>query len=178
VSPPPRQPSNLPASVHARLGNARIPFQVDVGFGDIVVDPPARRELPTLLDLPAPELSVYPVEAVVAEKIEAMVRFDALNTRLKDYFDLYVLATEVTIDDASLTRQLAQTFQRRGTPLPVDEPAGLSDAFATDSERNARWRAFLERSGGAASAPASFPEVVDRIRDLVLVPLEAARSGA
>ncbi len=56
----------------ARLGNARIPFQVDVGFGDIVVDPPARRELPTLLDLPAPELSVYPVEAVVAEKIEAM----------------------------------------------------------------------------------------------------------
>jgi predicted nucleotidyltransferase component of viral defense system len=164
--------------VVARLGNARIPFQVDVGFGDIVVDPPAKTELPTLLDLPAPEFSIYPVEAVVAEKIEAMVRFDELNTRLKDYFDLYVLATEVVIDDASLTRQLAQTFQRRGTTIPGEMPVGLSDAFASDSERNARWRAFLERSAGAASAPASFPEVVNRIREVVLAPLEAARGGA
>lgn len=164
--------------VIARLGNARITVQVDVGFGDVIVDSPARTELPTLLDLPAPELSVYPVEAVVAEKVEAMVRFDALNTRLKDYFDLYVLATEIAIDDASLTRQLAETFRRRGTAIPGNVPVGLSDAFAGDSERNARWRAFLERSGGAASAPASFPEVVDRIRELVLAPLEAARGGA
>jgi predicted nucleotidyltransferase component of viral defense system len=110
VSPPPRQPSNLPASVHARLGYARIPFQVDVGFGDIVVDPPARRELPTLLDLPAPELSVYPVEAVVAEKIEAMVRFDALNTRLKDYFDLYCVFRRMRTTDS----------ERRGPPVPID----------------------------------------------------------
>jgi predicted nucleotidyltransferase component of viral defense system len=164
--------------VVARLRNARIPFQVDVGFGDIVVGLPAKTELPTLLDLPAPELSIYPVEAVVAEKIEAMVRFDELNTRLKDYFDLYVLATEVVIDDASLTRQVAQTFQRRGTTIPGEMPVGLSDAFAGDSERNARWRAFLERSGGAASAPASFPEVVERIRELVVASLEAARDGA
>jgi predicted nucleotidyltransferase component of viral defense system len=164
--------------VVARLGNARIRCQVDVGFGDVLVDPPAKTELPTLLDLPAPKLGVYPVEAVVAEKIEALVRFDVLNTRLKDYFDLYVLAMEVTIDAASLTRQLAETFQRRGTAIPTEEPAGLSDAFARNPERNARWRAFLARSGGAASAPASFAEVVDRIRELVLAPLEAARGGA
>jgi predicted nucleotidyltransferase component of viral defense system len=163
--------------VVARLGNARIPFQVDVGFGDAVVDPPAMTELPTLLDLPAPELGIYPVEAVIAEKLEAMVRFDVLNTRLKDYFDLYVLATEVTIDAASLARQLAETFQRRGTPIPAEDPAGLSDAFAGESERNARWRAFLERSGGAESAPANFPEVVGRIRELIPAPLEAARGG-
>jgi len=139
--------------VVARLGNARIPLQVDVGFGDIVVDPPAKTELPTLLGLPAPELSIHPVEAVVAEKIEAMVRFDEINTRLKDYFDLYLLATEVTIDHARLARQLAQTFKRRGTPIPVEEPAGLSDAFASDPERNARWRAVLERSGAWLQAP-------------------------
>ncbi|MQA91097.1 MAG: nucleotidyl transferase AbiEii/AbiGii toxin family protein [Gemmatimonas sp.] len=163
--------------VVARLGNARIPFQVDVGFGDAVLNPPPRTALPTLLDLPAPELDVYPVEAVVAEKVQAMVRLDVLNTRLKDYFDLYVLATEVTIDAASLARQIAQTFQRRGTAIPAGEPAGLSDAFASEPERNARWRAFLERSGGAASAPASFPEVVDRVRELVLAPLEAVRRG-
>lgn len=161
--------------VVARLGQARIPFQVDVGFGDAVVDPPVKTELPTLLDLPAPQLRIYPVEAVVAEKVEAIVRFGALNTRLRDYFDLYVLATERTIDDAGLTRQLARTFQHRGTPIPPDEPVGLSDAFANDSERGPRWRAFLERSGGSGGAPASFPEVVDRVRELVLAPLEAAR---
>lgn len=61
--------------------------------------------------------------------------------------------------------------------IPAEEPAGLSDAFASDPERDARWRAFLERSGGAAGAPASFPEVVERIRELVLAPLEAARRG-
>ncbi|MGH7449072.1 MAG: nucleotidyl transferase AbiEii/AbiGii toxin family protein, partial [Longimicrobiales bacterium] len=121
--------------------------------------------------------SVYSVEAVIAEKIEAMVRFGALNTRLKDYFDLYVLATELTIDGARLSNQFAQTFQRRNTPIPVGEAVGLSDAFARDPERNARWRAFLERTGAAASAPANFPEVVERIRGLVLAPLEAARNA-
>jgi hypothetical protein len=159
----------------ARLGNARIPLRVDVGFGDAVVERPIKKELPTLLDLPAPELRAYPVEAVVAEKIEAMVRFGAVNTRLKDYFDLYVLATELTIDVARLTRQFAETFQCRGTPIPAEEPVGLSDAFAREAERDTRWRAFLERSGGAAGAPANFPKVVERVRELVLAPLEAAR---
>ena len=164
----------LRVRVVAVLGSARIACQVDIGFGDVVVDRPVKSELPTLLDLPAPELSVYSVEAVVAEKIEAMVRFGALNTRLKDYFDLYVLATELTIDGARLSNQFAQTFQRRNTPIPVGDPVGLSDAFARDPERNARWRAFLPRTGAAASAPANFPEVVERIRELVLAPLEAA----
>lgn len=163
--------------VVAVLGSARIACQVDIGFGDVVVDRPVKSELPTLLDLPAPELSVYSVEAVIAEKIEAMVRFGALNTRLKDYFDLYVLATELTIDGARLSNQFAQTFQRRNTPIPVGEPVGVSDAFASEPERNARWRAFLERTGAAASAPANFPEVVERIRGLVLAPLEAARNA-
>lgn len=140
------------------------------------LDRPLKAELPTLLDLPAPALSVYPVEAVVAEKIEAMIRFGALNSRLKDYFDLYVLATELTIDGAGLSRQFAETFQRRGTSIPAAEPVGLSDAFANEPQRNARWRAFLERTGAGASAPPSFLKVVEKIRGLVLVPLEAARN--
>jgi predicted nucleotidyltransferase component of viral defense system len=166
----------LRVRVVAVLGSARIACQVDIGFGDVVVDPPVKSALPTLLDLPAPQLSVYSVEAVIAEKIEAMVRFGALNTRLKDYFDLYVLATELTIDHARLSNQFVQTFQRRGTPIPVGEPVGLSDSFASGLQRNARWRAFLERTGAAASAPANFMEVVDRIRGLILAPLEAARA--
>jgi predicted nucleotidyltransferase component of viral defense system len=167
----------LRVRVVARLGPARIACQVDVGFGDAVVDRPVKTELPTLLDLPAPELCVYPIEAVIAEKVEAMVRLGALNSRLKDYFDLFVLATELTIDAASLSRQFAETFRRRGTSIPVAEPIGLSDAFAREPERDARWSAFLERTGAAGSAPASFRDVVERIRGLVLAPLEAARNA-
>lgn len=168
----------LRVRVVAHLGPARITCQVDVGFGDAVVNAPIKSELPTLLDLPAPELSVYPVEAVVAEKIEAMVRFGAVNTRLKDYFDLYVLSTELTIDSASLSRQFAETFQRRDTPIPADEPVGLSREFASERERNARWGAFLDRAGATASVPPDFSEVVDQIRGLVLEPLQAARGHA
>jgi predicted nucleotidyltransferase component of viral defense system len=161
--------------VVARLRAARIKCQVDVGFGDAVVGRPVKVELPTLLDLPAPELRVYPVEAVVAEKIEAMVRFGAVNTRLKDYFDLYVLSDELTIDSAKLSRQFAETFECRGTPLPPGEPIGLSDEFASDPDRNTRWRAFLNRTGAAGTAPENFAEVVARIRALVLPPIAAAR---
>ena len=159
----------------ARLGAARITCQVDIGFGDAVVDAPSKEELPTLLDLPAPKLRVYPVEALVAEKTEAMVRFGAVNTRFKDYFDLYVLSTELTVDPGTLSRQFAETFERRGTLIPVGEPIGLSDEFASDSQRNARWRAFLNRSGAARTAPANLRDVVEQIRALVLAPLEAAR---
>ncbi len=165
----------LRVHVLARLGQARIACQVDVAFGDALVDRPVKAELPTLLDLPAPELIVYTVEAVVAEKVEAMVRFGAVNTRLKDYFDLYVLASERSIDPTKLSRQCAETFRRRGTSIPDGEPVGLSDAFASEPERNARWRAFLDRTGAIASAPASFREVVEQIRELVMKPLEDAR---
>jgi predicted nucleotidyltransferase component of viral defense system len=161
--------------VVARLGAARIKCQVDVGFGDAVVGRPVKVELPTLLDLPAPELRVYPVEAPVAEKLEAMVRFGAVNTRLKDYIDLYVLADELTIDPVKLSRQFAETFERRGTPLPPGEPIGLSGEFASDPDRITRWRAFLNRTGAAGTVSDNFPEVVDRIRALVLPPLAAAR---
>lgn len=166
----------LRVRVMARLGTARITCQVDVGFGDPVVGRPRKAELPTLLDLPAAELTIYPIETLVAEKIEAMVRFGAINTRLKDYFDLYVLSTELTIDSATLSRQFAETFEHRGTPIPPGEPIGLSDDFVSDPERNARWRAFLDRTGAAATGPANLGDVVEKIRALVLAPLEAARA--
>lgn len=170
----------LRVRVVARLGPARITCQVDVGFGDALIDEPVKAELPTLLDLPAPELRVYPVEALVAEKIEAIVRLGEINTRLKDYFDLYVLATELPLDAASLSRQFAETFERRGTPILPQEPVGLSEHFASDRERNARWLAFLDRSGAAAAVPTSFQEIVGTIRALILAPYEsvaASRSG-
>jgi predicted nucleotidyltransferase component of viral defense system len=163
--------------VIARLGQARITCQVDIGFGDAVASPVLKEELPTLLELPAPELNVYPLEAVIAEKLEAMIRFGDVNTRLKDYFDLYVLSTEMTIDGDALSRQMRETFERRGTPIPDDVGHRLFAEFGNNADRSVRWSAFLDRIRAADAARAPFGDVVNRVRDLVSAPLDAARHG-
>jgi hypothetical protein len=97
-----------------------------------------------------------------------------LNTRLKDYFHLYVPATELPLETAVLSRQFVETFERRGTVIIPQEPVGLSVPFANDSQRNARWAAFLNRSGASTSVPASFQDVVEKIRAFVLPPFQEA----
>jgi hypothetical protein len=130
--------------LQASLDNARIPIQCDIGFGDAITPSAVSSEFPTLLDLPAPVLRVYPLETVVAEKLEAMVKLARFNTRLKDYFDLWVLSTAEQIDHAVLPKAIAATFERRQTSLPVTIPIGLTESYA--SEKAQQWNAFLKRS--------------------------------
>lgn len=80
------------------LGNARIPVQIDVAFGDVVFPPTKPVEYPTLLDFPAPRLLVYPPESVIAEKFQAIVYLGIVNSRMKDYFDLYMLCQHFKFD--------------------------------------------------------------------------------
>ena len=110
----------------ADLDGVRIAVQVDVGFGDAVTPGVVEAEFPTLLDSPAPHLRVYPRETVVAEKFEAVVRLGIANTRMKDFYDLWAMATMFEFSGGSLAEALAATFQRRGTPLPVEPPAALA----------------------------------------------------
>lgn len=129
----------------ARLGEARIPVQVDVGFGDAVI-PAARMEnYPTLLDHPSPRVLVYPREAVVAEKLEAILSFGVITSRMKDFYDLQQLATRFAFDGPPLALAIRATFDRRGTPLPTDEPLVLTPEFLAAPERTTQWRAFLRR---------------------------------
>lgn len=114
-------------ALEAVLAGARIPVQCDIGFGDAVNPAPALATYPTLLDLPAPQLRVYPLETVVAEKLEAIVRFGAFNSRLKDYFDLWVLMHYERLDEALTIDAIRATFKRRGTALPNATPGGLSE---------------------------------------------------
>ncbi|WP_018291643.1 nucleotidyl transferase AbiEii/AbiGii toxin family protein [Verrucomicrobium sp. 3C] len=160
----------------AHIGNARLPVQIDVGFGDVVVPPPAEIDYPVLLDAPAPRLRVYPKETVVAEKFEAIVALGADNSRMKDFYDLWVISREFGFEGATLTRALLATFERRGTPMPVDVPSGLSDAFAGSPEKQTQWRAFVAR-GRLSEQPASFGTVVTAARDF-LMPLAAAARRA
>ena len=96
-----------------RLGQARITVQIDVGFGDAITPPPTRMDYPTILDYPAPALKAYPRETVVAEKFQAMVALGMANSRMKDFFDLWVLSRDFAFDGATLVKAITATFRRR-----------------------------------------------------------------
>jgi predicted nucleotidyltransferase component of viral defense system len=132
-------------TLQATLDGARIPVQCDIGFGDAVTPEATREELRTLLPLPPPTLRVYPPETVVAEKLEAIVRFAGFNSRMKDYFDLWVLFTHGTLEATQLPAALRATFDRRGTAIPEALPEGMSDDFV--QARLPMWRAFVTRNG-------------------------------
>lgn len=106
------------ATLPVGSGNARLVLQIDMGQGDSVWPAPKRCAYPTLLDFPAPELLAYPREAVVAEKLEAMVVLGDRNSRIKDFFDLHYLATHFEFDRATLAEAVRRTFARRHTPIP------------------------------------------------------------
>jgi hypothetical protein len=156
-----------------RLGAARIQLQIDVGFGDAVRPPPRKLPLPTLLDLPAPVLKSYPREAVVAEKLNAMVTLGMANSRMKDFYDLWVLASEFPFEGSALAGAVRATFKRRRTPLPTDEPLALTDVFARDAAKQVQWRAFVRRGRLRPDDP-GLPAVVGVLRGFLLPLIRAA----
>lgn len=148
------------AKFRAMLGNVRIPIQIDVGFGDAITPGPETRDYPTLLgDMPGIALKTYPTCTVIAEKFEALVRLDAQNSRMKDFFDLDFLLSGNAQETGSLDAAIRATFARRGSTLPTETPTGLTDAFVED--RRDMWQAFLRKNGLQADG---FDEVVARIR--------------
>ena len=116
------------------LGNARVNMQVDMGFADVVSPAPELVEYPTLLDLPRPHLRGYPRETVVAEKVHAMVTLGAINSRMKDFYDLWLLARKFSFDGASLSEAIRNTFAHRATRIPNEMPVGLTDEFAREKQ--------------------------------------------
>lgn len=155
----------------ATIAGARIPIQVDIGFGDAVTPAPVEIDYPTLLDAPAPHLRAYPVETVVAEKFEALVTLGIANSRLKDFYDLWLIAQTFEFRRSALVEAVRRTFERRGTALPVDIPIGLSDEFT--AAWGAQWQTFLGRERMAA-APTVFAAVIAGLRTFLIPLAEAA----
>jgi hypothetical protein len=148
-------------TVMATLEQARIPLQIDIGFGDLVTPAAEQINYPVLLDdLSPPRLGAYPVYTVVAEKLQAIVSLGMVNTRLKDYFDLQVLLEREQLDEEVLAAAIRRTFAVRSTPLPQEVPLGLSPEFADDFGKQAQWRAFL-RANELVEVPLS--DVVERL---------------
>lgn len=140
-------------TVGARLAVAKIHLQVDVGFGDAVSPAPRETSYPTMLDVPAPVLRAYPREAVVAEKLHAMVDLGLANSRMKDFFDLWFLATNFSFEGEALGESVRSTFARRETAIPEETPVALTSEFAGDQQKQIQWAAFVAKSRLADPSP-------------------------
>ena len=159
-------------NMRAVLGSARISVQVDVGFGDVVTPDPDVVTYPTLLDAPAPRLRCYPRETVVAEKYQAMVHLGIGNSRMKDYYDIWVLANHFDFDGNTLAEAIARTFERRTTTLPAKVPQGLGIEFKGDVVKANQWRAFV-RKGMLVHNQLALEDVCDFIAEFLLPPTKA-----
>jgi predicted nucleotidyltransferase component of viral defense system len=143
--------SGLRVHIQASLGKARIPFRIDIGFTDPIVPAAENAVFPTILEFNAPTLRVYPIASVVAEKVEAMVQFGALNSRMKDFFDLHYISLHFNLDGKELAHAIQATFNSRGSRIPSELPVGLSHTFGENNQP--LWRAFLKRGRIAGRAP-------------------------
>jgi predicted nucleotidyltransferase component of viral defense system len=132
----------------AALSGARIPITVDIGFGDAVAPGIEDIDLPVLLDMPSPHLRAYPPETVIAEKFHAMVTRGRANSRMKDYYDVWMLMTAVDLEPERLLQAIVATFSSRGTAIPAEVPDGLSDAFASDAGKQRQSEAFARNLSG------------------------------
>ena len=132
----------------ATLAGARIRITVDIGFGDAVEPGVEDIDLPVLLDMPSPHLRAYPLETVIAEKLHAMVVLGMANSRMKDYYDVWMLMTTFELEAARLSQAIRATFSRRDTAVPSEMPYGISNVFAKDPGKQRQWQAFARNLSG------------------------------
>jgi predicted nucleotidyltransferase component of viral defense system len=151
------------------LDSARIAMQVDIGFGDIVYPEPEVSDLPAMLDFPAPRLLCYSRESAIAEKFESMVKHGRLNSRMKDFYDVWLLSRQFDFDGAKLAEAIRLTFEQRQTAIPARAVAFEQDFI---DAKKIQWAAFRRRLQ-QEHVPESFGEVVSAVADF-LVPLTAA----
>lgn len=164
-------------TLRALLGQARIPMQVDIGFGDAAVPDPEVADFPPLLDFPAPRLKVYRRETSIAEKFLAIVTLGQGNSRMKDYFDIWLLARDFAFEGDVLSAAIEATLVRRNVALPDDIPTGLTAAFAENRAKRIQWDAFVHQRVVTPEACPTLTGAVARIRELLLPLLQALQSN-
>ena len=157
------------------LGTARVPMQIDVGTGDVLEPEPVRIEYPELLSYGRPRLLGYPLESVIAEKFEAMVDLGTVNTRMKDFYDVWRLSKHQRFEGSRLSAALKATFERRGTPVPDERPEALTEAFLEFGHKQTQWTSFLEKTRLDASP--SLADVLADLGDFLLHPAQAVVRG-
>jgi len=160
--------------LRASLAVARIPLQVDVAFGDVVRPEPRTVEYPTMLGQAVPRLLAYRPEPVVAEKFQALVALGMANTRMKDFYDLWLVAERMRFEGPPLRQAIEATFRHRETRVPLDPPVALTADFHDDASKQQQWAAFLTR--GNLQAP-ELSAVIERLRTFLLPPAASIARG-
>lgn len=156
------------------LGVARTTVQIDVGFGDTVVPKPTKIKFPIMLDHPQPSLLGYPAETAIAEKFSAMVDLGAANSRMKDFYDVWLLAENMEFEGATLSASIDATFKRRGLIVPDVEPLALTSEFHASPTKQRQWDLFVQKVR-AKNAPGL--DVVSGHLNRFLMPVAKAVAG-
>ncbi|MBM3310269.1 MAG: nucleotidyl transferase AbiEii/AbiGii toxin family protein [Candidatus Aminicenantes bacterium] len=167
----------LRARFDATLGPTRLRYQLDVGLGDAVYPQTTEVTSGFLLGLPVASLRAYTPDTVVAEKLEAVVVLGDANSRIKDFYDLALMARRLAFDGLIFVEAIRRTFARRSTPFPAGIPEGLSDTFAQTPLHASRWNGFLDKTRLLKTERPGFDQIVNEIRVLALPALEAARQA-
>ena len=163
--------------LEARLNNVRQTVQIDFGVGDAVHPEPQVIDYPVILGGPPVRLNAYPVESAIAEKFEAMVHLDMQNSRMKDFYDIWILSRALSFSGPALSRAIRSTFERRQTSLPVVPPVALTAEFYSEPVRVRQWAAFIRRIGEPALAD-EFSQVVADLAEFLMPAAKAASTSA
>ena len=154
------------------LEHSRIPMQIDVGFGDIIYPKPKVIDYPVILDFPKPHLKGYPAESIISEKFEAMVKLGLLNSRMKDFYDIWLMMCQFDFNGSNLVEALKKTFKHRKTDLPEGRPLFAEEIYDEKSDRQTLWMAFLSK-GDIEHAPDKLAITVKEIEDFLIEPIAA-----
>ena len=159
----------LHVSAVAYLDRTRIPIGIDIGFGDIIYPDAVQMDFPVILDMAPPRVNAYSLESSIAEKLEAIIHLGYLNSRYKDFYDIYVLSMKYEFSYEKLRKAVTETFENRGTQMTMDA-AAFGDEFLNDPLHQTRWKAFLKKK--KALVQVSLDETMGRIKDFVRPLLE------
>lgn len=160
-------------SVTAYLNRTKIPVSIDVGFGDVIFPSKVSMEFPVLLDMQAPKIYAYSVTSAIAEKLEAIVSLGFLNSRYKDFYDIYMLAERNSMEEDTLAESIIETFKHRGTGFT--DIIAFTEEFYDDPMHQTRWKAFVKKK--KALIKTELPEAVARIKRLTLPVIEDINTG-
>ncbi len=156
--------TGLSARFFAYLHTAKIPVKIDIGFSDKILPKPSNINYPALLDFPSPELWGYTPETMIAEKLDAMVKLALANSRMKDFYDIWMIVNQFQIKSEKITPIIREIFRNRKTVIR-EIPKAFSEAFYNNSKTLDRWDAFLK---GIGHDPILFQKVIFEIRDFFL----------
>lgn len=167
--------SGVRISFEARLGNTRIPMKLDVGFSDVISPKIVEVHYPVLLkEMDFPRIRIYPLESILSEKFHAMVMLADINSRWRDYYDLWIISENFNLPGKTIANAIQSTFLQRNTPIPALIPIALTDDFGKTRQDN--WHTFLKKEKLSGNEIESFVLVLDRLRSFLLPLIEAINS--